>query len=627
MSIPKIEHFVLPEHTNTLYDNEAISSISLTKEVAAKINELVEAYNELSKIDLEWKQTQEGTIRKGIVYMKDNLMNSLNDLMNLLLSNGYIGDRISEHTATLAAQLNNLIGKIKEGSTTMDAEVIDGRVGDDGTTYKTIGEAIRTQIHNLNPLLHLYLGVDVNTNTGEVVLNANSSNKISYNILKRKGSGVSVATVDPVKATISYDVSLNRPIAVSINITDGAATLKAEATNTYIPSANDIVMFYVYMGEIIPVSATPQSLYVDGRPYAENPAAFKKNTSSIVGLNANLRIDEENKVFTLEGGYYVFPMYKEGVVFTDEQSLPYGHTSAVEYLVFNAKTLTMYMVDRFHRFLADEFCLGSLYKSDFIPVELNVSNVVRTNNEREVITTQTILTMNEMFKKLGDNNHRTKIVLAGDSITHGVGGRGFAQNGETIITVGGNTYKRNPSGYCWANLFKEFVEGNFNAEVINNGCTGTNSSWWDTHKASLIPSDADIVVLAIGTNDRINTGETKETVLAKYAEHLSSIVEYCHNNGIHIVLCSPIPSATSDEENNRIVNNFHLNSVVQSVAAKYNMEYANMYNEVYYALMFKEKTISEMLSDGLHPGDEMYSLLFNMYLKAFNIAPHYSMID
>ena len=79
----KIEHYVLPEHTNSLYEKEAISSIGLTRDVAEKINELIDAYNYLSETDLKWKQEQEGTIRKGIIFMKDNLLNSLNDLLKL----------------------------------------------------------------------------------------------------------------------------------------------------------------------------------------------------------------------------------------------------------------------------------------------------------------------------------------------------------------------------------------------------------------------------------------------------------------------------------------------------------------------------------------------------------------
>lgn len=77
----QIKHYVLPENTNRLYKEEAISSIGLSREIANKINELIDAYNSFSEEDLRWKQTQEGIIRKGIVYMKDNLVNSIYEMM------------------------------------------------------------------------------------------------------------------------------------------------------------------------------------------------------------------------------------------------------------------------------------------------------------------------------------------------------------------------------------------------------------------------------------------------------------------------------------------------------------------------------------------------------------------
>ncbi len=140
----KIKNYVLPEHTNTLYEKEASSSIGLTRDIAAKINELINAYNELSEMDLKWKQTQEGTIRKGVIYMKDNLINSLEQLMDMLLKNGFIDGRIDEQTKALNASLAQLVGKLKEGSTTMDAEIIDARVDESGKVHNSLGEAIRT---------------------------------------------------------------------------------------------------------------------------------------------------------------------------------------------------------------------------------------------------------------------------------------------------------------------------------------------------------------------------------------------------------------------------------------------------------------------------------------------------
>ena len=151
----RIKNYVLPENTNTLYEKEASSSIGLTREIAKKINELIDAYNELSKIDLEWKQTQEGKINKGIIYMKDNLVNSIQSLYDVLQQQGFVDDRIKVHTAELSARVENLLGKVKEGTTTMDAELIDLRLGGDLINYNSAGAAVRGALSG-----GVYVGAD-----------------------------------------------------------------------------------------------------------------------------------------------------------------------------------------------------------------------------------------------------------------------------------------------------------------------------------------------------------------------------------------------------------------------------------------------------------------------------------
>lgn len=79
----KIKNYVLPEHTNTLYKEEASSAIGLTRDVADKLNEIIDAINSMHEGDLAWKQTQEGIIRKGVLYMKDNLINTLQELLKI----------------------------------------------------------------------------------------------------------------------------------------------------------------------------------------------------------------------------------------------------------------------------------------------------------------------------------------------------------------------------------------------------------------------------------------------------------------------------------------------------------------------------------------------------------------
>ena len=56
---------------------------------------------------------------------------------------------------------------LSEGSTTGDAELIDGRIGADGITYENIGSSIRNQIGNINEVLlskKTYTGNEININ-------------------------------------------------------------------------------------------------------------------------------------------------------------------------------------------------------------------------------------------------------------------------------------------------------------------------------------------------------------------------------------------------------------------------------------------------------------------------------
>ena len=74
----------------------------------------------------------------------------------------------------------------------------------------------------------------------------------------------------------------------------------------------------------------------------------------------------------------------------------------------------------------------------------------------------------KIFSQVVLSERTINIKLLGDSITHGAGGTGFEQNGELIV----DGFSRNPDGYCWAKLFKGYMESQFDCAVTNNGCCG-----------------------------------------------------------------------------------------------------------------------------------------------------------
>ena len=161
----KIEHFMLPEHHNKLYTEEAISSISLTRDIAEKINELIDAYNTMSEWQLSKHQEQDGAIRKGILYMKDNLVNTLHDLMGLLETQGYFEQRVAVYVEKLENRLNNMLSNTPDAATA-NMELVDLRIGADGSLYDNAGEAVRTQLEQImselaNRIFELYSCIGV----------------------------------------------------------------------------------------------------------------------------------------------------------------------------------------------------------------------------------------------------------------------------------------------------------------------------------------------------------------------------------------------------------------------------------------------------------------------------------
>ena len=303
-------------------------------------------------------------------------------------------------------------------------------------------------------------------------------------------------------------------------------------------------------------------------------------------------------------------------------------SATLRFVRFDLANNTADIVERQHTFVDTDVCLAVLYNGAVTLVELSENCVTRVAQ-----TTSAHTFMADYFAPMANAVDEFKIVLGGDSITHGVGGTGFAQDGDLIIAATNRTgqMNRNPNGYCWAKLFKEYIETSYNATVTNNGCTGTYSGWWDEFKADLIPPGTDLFILTIGTNDRNNsayTGTTREAQLASYYTHIKSIVEYCLAQGTRVLLCSSIPASASDEGmTTRLASVFEFNAVLQRVASEYNMDYFDLYSAIYYRLRDDGKIVDEYLPDGLHPNDALYKIMFYEYMRGFGLAPSYIEVD
>lgn len=131
--IDKLNHYSLT-NPSSVYDEEALTALELAARTAAKVNEAIESVNE----NTENVEKIPSIVTKEVKNVTSNM-----------LENGVFDTVITEYVGDLNARIDNLENNIVEGSTTMDAEVIDARYGGDGNTYVNLGSATREQYKDL----------------------------------------------------------------------------------------------------------------------------------------------------------------------------------------------------------------------------------------------------------------------------------------------------------------------------------------------------------------------------------------------------------------------------------------------------------------------------------------------
>lgn len=139
--IDKINHYSIT-NPSSVYDEEAMTALELAGRTSAKVNECVETVNDQDKEIADHKTYVEGRLDAQDKLIPVKVKTAVQDCID----DGSFDEAISEYAGELEARLDNLINSVPEGSTTMDAEVIDGRVDNFGTTRANLGSSVRAQI-------------------------------------------------------------------------------------------------------------------------------------------------------------------------------------------------------------------------------------------------------------------------------------------------------------------------------------------------------------------------------------------------------------------------------------------------------------------------------------------------
>lgn len=146
--IEKIGHYSL-ENIPSIYDEEAMTALELAGRTAHKVNEVIEDQNQLHK---ETQDTMEQVGNRldqqdqAITKIREETVpEEVAQEMELRIIDGTFNKAISEYANELEARLDNMLSNVPEGSTTMDAEVIDIRVDELGHSHESAGASVREQ--------------------------------------------------------------------------------------------------------------------------------------------------------------------------------------------------------------------------------------------------------------------------------------------------------------------------------------------------------------------------------------------------------------------------------------------------------------------------------------------------
>lgn len=137
MKIDPIKHYAVTAHPS-VYDEEAMTALELAGRTAAKVNECIDT------LDKEITR-QDGVIKDGL----DSIPGKIENEVESKVADGTFEDIIDKYEDNLKERIDNLETNYTPGSTTADAELIDVRLGADGTTEATAGASVRAQIKKI----------------------------------------------------------------------------------------------------------------------------------------------------------------------------------------------------------------------------------------------------------------------------------------------------------------------------------------------------------------------------------------------------------------------------------------------------------------------------------------------
>lgn len=527
------------------HDEEALTALELAGRQGAKINELIEAQNELYANTTETLGRFEETTIPAEV--EANMQQKLED--------GTFNAAFNEYAGDLEGRLNNLLSSVPVGGTSMDAEIIDARIGQNGVNYDTLGIAIREQFKLENHRTRNLCVGAVNTPKGCVNFDI-PNRRVSIGAQYYIGTFSMINVTSPLSCDYSdiagtsnvYALCLVSPTEVVMTRMTDLHTLPAAIILCYAYFGTNYAIRNVFtnvgftecvhvngehlktgFGEVIDARYGQNGVIYNGLGTAireQFKLNYHRNRNMCVGIQrmvlGDVSIDTAAKTLTLGNKYFIG---QAGYYNPANRVLDYsGVTVSNTYCVsFNASGVYLHspsdMYDNpagivlCYLFLGSNTNLIEIYAPEELKPAFRVDGKAwfDTGSKRNIGRHSA-----NIFKK---------VVCCGDSFT-----RGYIQNVHTGVN-------QDTTDCSWP-AFMARLTG---AQYVNCGVSGSNVITWQTRELGLPAArnagKAQAYIIGLGINDALDSSTHVDvgtiadigTNATTYHGGLSQIIEALNN--------------------------------------------------------------------------------------------------
>ena len=474
--IDKINMHYSMTNPASVYDEEALTALELAGRTAEKVNKCVDEVNKIPEnISAETQKhidngTFDAQIEKQTVDIRNEIKSSYDGVRAEVAT---ASAAMNEQYDELDGRVNNLV-KAPAGSTALDVEIIDARIGQSGVTHETLGEAFRNEIG--------YISSKVCLETENVKLDINFNNKtISFGLKDTTKRGmiwsenrVEVFAIGTADKTLSFSGIESATYCVVYNTMSNELRFVNQSEYTELYKPFDIILCVAYMTP----NAVNTWVYCGVETYtngvrATHTHSFKDMFNCIGADNVKIEIDTTTGDVKHLSGYIFFDRYSfigGGTTSAKIASCPEMLTENATYKLVYDSSNQLVMCTATRNVKGDKFvCLiwSNMGKIQKIIGHPDIVNSVWVDGAKfasqkysDILESTINRTVCKIFKK---------VACIGDSYTSG------------YINNGVHEVERINENFAWTHNMATMT-GN---EYVNCGASGTTVITWMNHERGL----------------------------------------------------------------------------------------------------------------------------------------------